>query len=114
MRDRQQDVADPQRPGEVADRRARPHPRPARGVVGHLDVGPAQPLRPAGAQALQDRLLGGPAAGEVLGRVLGPLAVADLALGVDAVEEQLAVAVDHPLDAQALDDVRADADDFHA
>src|SRR5205807_10423097 len=41
------------------------------------------------------------------------LAVADLAFGVDAVEEQLAVLLDHAADAQALDDVRADSNDFH-
>src|SRR5262249_3920704 len=41
------------------------------------------------------------------------LAVADLPLRVHARQEQLAVLLDHAADAQALDDVGADSDDFH-
>ncbi len=46
-------------------------------------------------------------------RPLALLAVADLAVGVDAGQEQLAVLLDHPADAQAFHDVRADSNDFH-
>src|SRR5262249_59134337 len=74
---------------------------------------PAQPLAPAGAEALEDGLLGRPAPGEVFNGPLARLAVAHLALGVDAAQEQLAVLLDHAADAQALHDVGADANDFH-
>ena len=83
-------------------------------AVADLDVGPGDPPAPAGPDRLEDRLLRRPSAGEVLDRVLARLAVADLALGVDPAQEQLAVLLDHLADARALDDVGADPQDFHA
>src|SRR5262245_58495746 len=99
--------------GEVARGRVESDARLTRRVVAHFNVGPAQPFSPAGAEALEHRLLGRPAPGEVFGGLLRALAVAYLAFGVDARQKQLPVAVDHPPDAHALDDVGADADDVH-
>src|SRR5262249_12559579 len=82
-------------------------------LIANLDIGPAQPFPPAGAQALEDCLLGGPAAGKVFGRVLPRLAVTNFPAGIDAVQEQFAVLLDHPCDAHAFHDVCTDAYDVH-
>src|SRR3954469_15897649 len=82
--------------------------------VAHLHVGPGNPAAPARAHRLEDGLLRGPAPGEVLDCVLARLAVANLALGVDPAQEQLAVLLDHLADARTLDDIGTDSQDFHA
>ncbi len=114
MRDRDQDVADPALQGGLPGRAADQDLRLAVLTVADLDVGPGDAVAPPGSHRLQDRFLGRPAPGEVLDGVLPSLAVADLALGVDAAEEQLAVVLDHLADSRALDDVGADPQDFHA
>jgi len=73
--------------------------RAARRVVADLHVVPADAAAPARAQAFEDRFLRGPAPREVLGRLLAGLAIADLPLRVNAVQEDLAVLLDHPPDA---------------
>ena len=59
-------------------RAAQNHARLAFLIVADFQVCPAEPLAPAGAQALQNRLLGCPAPGKMLGRVLAALAIANL------------------------------------
>src|SRR5262249_45286699 len=113
MGDRDQDVADPPLLGDLTGGAADQDLGPAILAVADRDVGPADALAPAGADRLQDRLLGRPAPGEVLDRMLPRLAVADLALGVHAAEEQLAVLLDHLADPRAFDDVGADPQDLH-
>jgi hypothetical protein len=86
--------------------------RSAARFVPHLDVAPTDAADPAGAERLEHGFLRRPAAGVVLrGRLLVG-AVGDLVVGVHATDEQLAVAVDHLRNPQALDDVGADADDL--
>src|SRR5438128_12384454 len=87
--------------------------RPALGVVTNLQLGPADAAPPAGAQALDDRLLGGPAPGEVLHGVFARLTELDFPLGEHASQELLAVLLHHAANAHAFHDIRADADDFH-
>ena len=70
-------------------------------------------LRPV-PSGFQDRLLGSPPAGEMLDGVLPRLAVADLALGVNAAEKQFAMILDHLADSGTLDDIGADPQDDHA
>ena len=113
VRDRDQDVADPALAGGLLGGAADQDLGPAVLPVADLDVGPGDALAPAGSHRLEDRFLGGPAAGEVLDGVLSRLAVADLALGVDPAQEQLAVLLDHLADARAFDDVGADSQDLH-
>ena len=50
----------------------------------------------------------------MLGGVLAGLAIANFPRRVDAVQKQLPVLLDHAADPQALHDVCADSDDFHA
>ena len=95
----------------VPDAAPQGHHRPAAGLVADLDVAPGDAPTPAGAQGLQDRLLGRPAAGEMLRRLPAALAVADLLRRVHAIDEQLAVPLDHPRNPQTLRDVGADAND---
>lgn len=113
MGDGDADLADAAVEGGVAGAAADEDAGAAGGVVADLEVGPADAAGPAGADGLEDGLLGGPAAGEVLEGVLAALAVVDLALGVDAAEEELAVLLDHLADPGDLDDVGADAQDLH-
>src|SRR5262249_16048034 len=70
VRDGQEHVRDLHAHGLVARRPADVQFRLAAGVVAHLQVGPADAAPPSRPQALQNGLLGGPAAGEVLRRVL--------------------------------------------
>src|SRR4051794_40876159 len=83
VRQRQQDVRDAQALGLVLGGAADQYLRLAVGIVAHLDLGPAQALSPTGAQALEDRLLGGPTAREMLGGVPARLAVPNLPFGVN-------------------------------
>src|SRR5262245_7149903 len=64
------DVADAQGEGEVLDGAGEVDLGLAGAVEAHLDVSPGQAAPPAGAEALEDGLLGGPACGEVLGGAL--------------------------------------------
>ena len=66
---------------------------------------------PAGADGLEHGLLGGPAAGKMLGGHLAALAILDFVLGIDPADELLGVPLDHLRNPQTLDDVGADAND---
>ena len=57
---------------------AEDHDRLAARLVANFDVAPTDSLDPAGAERLEDRLLRGPAAGEMLRRQLAALAVLNL------------------------------------
>src|SRR4029077_8020277 len=54
------------------------------------------------------------AAGVVLRVFLAPLAVADFVVGVNAVQEYLAMTLDHLSDAHHVDDIGPDANDHHS
>src|SRR4051812_40609495 len=107
------DCADAELVGEFLDSPTQRHARKAVAIVANLHIGPVGAAPPASAETLQHGLLGRPASGEVFHRPLAALAVADLVIGVDAHQEHLAVFLDHAGDAQALDDVSADSNDFH-
>ena len=64
-----------------------------------FDVAPQDAPRVAGAERLHRRLFRGEAAGKMNGRHAAPLAVRDLAVGEDAVQEPLAVPLDRGGDA---------------
>ena len=113
------DVADAQVPlvdaqfGRDAGRLA-PQGQPglAGGLGKNLDVGPGDSPPPAGPQNLQDGLLGGEPAGqmlEVTPRV--GLAVGEFRRGEAAVEEAAAVLLDHLADSRGFNNVDAVADD---
>ena len=105
-------LADAELLDHVFDAAADGHHRFAARLVADFDVAPGDAPPPAGAQGLHDRFLGGPAAGEVLRGLLAALTILDLFGRVHAVDEQLAVPLDHPGDPQALRDVGADANEF--
>ena len=111
VRDADQHLGDAQLLDDVAGPAAQGDDGPPARLVADFDIAPTDAAPPAGAQGLENRLLGGPAAGEVLRGQLAALAVLNLVRRVDPVDEQLAVPLDHLRDAQAFDDVGADADD---
>src|SRR5207302_817061 len=113
MRDRDENIGDAQTLGDVLGRAAHEDARFAGEIVADFHIGPAQAAPPAGAETLQNRFLGGPAAGKMLDGVFALLAVADLPVGVHPRQEHFAVLFDHAADAQAFDDIGADAKDFH-
>src|SRR3569623_35813 len=94
---------------DISRSAAQPHHRPTAAIVADFDIAPANAFSPARAERLENRLLGGPAAGEVLRCLLTALAIANLLRGVDAIDEQLAVPFDHLRDPQALDNIRANS-----
>src|SRR5688572_33477783 len=53
-------------------------------IVADFNIAPAYPAAPSGAQRLEHRFLGGPAAGEVLRRLPPALAITDLMRRIDA------------------------------
>ena len=76
-----------------------------------LNVVPSDPLPPARPQGLQHRLLGRPTPGEVLRGLLAVAAIAGLVGGVDPIDEQFSVPLDHLGDAEAFGNVGADSED---
>src|SRR5262249_48812640 len=114
VRDRDQDVANPAPERRLLGLAADKDPGLAAEAVADLDVSPGDSPTPTSPERLQYGLLRRPAAREGLDRMLARLTVADLALGVDPAEEQLAMLLDHLTDARAFDDVGADSQDFHA
>src|SRR4051812_25743320 len=68
----------------------------------------------ARADRLRERLLRGPALGEVPRLVLGPVEARALLRGEDAVDEPLAVALEHLANAIDRHDVGSDPDDHRA
>lgn len=92
--------------GEAQRRRCtrRPH---------DLDVDPADAARPARAEDLHHRFLGGEATGQALRRARPPRAVRLLLRGVDAIEEALAAPGADLFDALDLGQVDADAEYGH-
>ena len=83
----------------------------AAGRVANLNVAPGNPPPPAGPQRLKNCLLGRPAPGKVLRRLLAVLTVANLLRRVDAGDEQLAVPLNHAGDPQALRNIGSNAKD---
>ena len=82
-------------------------------IVADFDVAPADAPPPTGAERFEHGFLGGPAAGVVLCCCFAGGAVFDLGIGVDARDEELAVALDHLRDPQAFHNVDAGSDDGH-
>ena len=80
-------------------------------MVANFDVAPTNPAAPPRAKRLEHRFLRRPSAGVVLRRGALRRAVGDFVIGVDPANEDLAVTFDHLGDAEALDDVGADAND---
>ena len=76
-----------------------------------FDVAPEHALRVAGAERLHRRFLGREAAGEMNRRHAAPRAVRDFALGEDAVQEAVAVALDRGGDAMDVGGVEPESDD---
>ena len=64
------DVGDAELQDGLFDSAADGHDGLSARLVANLDVAPGDALAPAGAQGLEDRLLGGPTAGEMLSRLL--------------------------------------------
>ena len=79
-----------------------------------LDIGPGDSGDPTGPDRLEDRLLGRPATREMLVRTLTVRTITDLRFGENPMDEMFFVTLNHPINAFAFDDVRADADDGHA
>src|SRR5262249_2079645 len=111
--DGKQDLGNMQHLGLVLGPAAQKDLRPARWLATDFHVGPAKAPAPGGAQALEDGFLGCPTSGKILRGMLATLTEADFPVGVDPRQEQFAMALDHPADAQAFHDVGADANDFH-
>ena len=82
-------------------------------VPDHLDVAPGNPLRRSRAERLHRRLLGGETGRQRRRRIPAALAVRDLVLGVDPMQEAVAVAAEHVSDAIDLGGVEPRADDAH-
>ncbi len=98
-----------------------PWPRRATSTLGwprlalaDLDVGPRRPprLQPV-PSALRIASLAAQSPAKCSIACLRDWQIADLAVGVDPAEEQLAVVLDHLADPRALDDVGADPEDVH-
>ena len=83
------------------------------GIVEDFHIGPGDLAAPAGAQDLQDRLLGGEAAGEMFLRGFVGEAVCLLGGGEAAVEKMLRMVRVHAGDARDFNDVDAMSDDGH-
>src|SRR5262249_61407927 len=83
-------------------------------VVGDLDIGPGDPAAPAGAEDLEDSLLGGKAAGDVGQRIPHAADVSPLGLGQHAVEEAVGGALEDFAEATGLDQINSLRDDVHA
>src|SRR5262245_14294364 len=90
------------------------HRRSSGGLVHHPEIAPIDVLAKPGAERLGAGLLGGEALG--VGRRPGGAAVGfpPLDLGIDALRETLAEALQGPLDAADVDDVAAHAEDHCA
>src|SRR5262249_7607307 len=114
VRNRDQNITDVHALRLVLGGATHQHVRPTVRVITNFHIGPAQAAPPASAETLEDRLLGGPAAGEGVGGMFPGLAVADFPFRIDSVQEQFTVLLDHAADAQAFYDIGADSNDFHA
>ena len=77
----------------------------------HLDVAPEHALRVAGAERFHRRFFRGEPPGEMDGRHAAAHAVRDFALGEDAAEKPVAVALDRVGDAADVGGVEAETDD---
>jgi hypothetical protein len=113
MRNAHKDVADAKLLDDVARATPKRDRRSAARVVADFDIAPTDAAAPAGADCLEDCFLGSPAPGEVLRGLLAASAVFNLSGGVNAVDEKLAVPLDHLGDPQALDDIGSDAQYIH-
>lgn len=109
VRDAEQNLIDPLPIGDVAGPAVERHHLPASPVGPHFDVAPREPSLPARPQGSQHRHLGGPMRRKMLRCGRPTLAVLNFAGREDAVQKQFAVPFDHLRDAQALDDVAANA-----
>src|SRR4051794_26266982 len=105
MRDADQHLGDSKLLDDVASAPPQSHRGPAARFVADFHVAPADAFSPPGAECFENGLFSGPTAGEVLCGQLAALAILDFVLRVHAVDEQLAVALDHLRDSQTLDDV---------
>ncbi len=110
MRNANQDVADAKLLGVVLGAAAHHHLRLALGIVANLDVGPRNPPAPARAQAFQDGFLGGPAPGEMFGRVFSRLAITYLSFRVYPRPERLPMLLHHPPNAEAFHNISSGSD----
>ncbi len=78
-----------------------------------IDVAPAHRFADAGAERLRDRLFRGEARSEMARGKFHRLAISDLALREDAVEEALTETFERMLDPRRLDHVDANSEDAH-
>ena len=84
-------------------------------LVDDLDIGPLDPLGPAGSHRFEDGFLGGPSSGEMLDRRLALGAVGDFSRREDASDERVVVLFNHVRYAVALDDICSNSNDvIHA
>src|SRR5437870_3347999 len=100
--DRDQYFVDAQLLAHLAGRAAEDDFRPAPHFVTDLDIAPLNAAGPAGAEALEYRLLGGKAAGIMLRGCFAGGAILDLVRRIDARQKQLAMPLDHLRDPQAF------------
>lgn len=114
MRDADKHVADSQPFHYVARSPAQRDDRAAAEFVAHFDVAPTDAAAPAGAEGLQHRLFRRPAAGIMLRGGFPGAAVFDFVVGVNPVDEEFTVPLNHLRDSQALDNVGSNSDNVHA
>ena len=79
----------------------------------YLDVLPEHTARVTGAERLHTSFLGREAAGEVRDGVAPPLTIGNLAVGEDAAQETIAVALQRLRDARDVRRVEPDSNDVH-
>src|SRR5262245_18167377 len=113
MRDADQYLADAELFDVIASAAAPRNHRTSVGLVAHFDIAPTDAASPAGAERLEHGFFGRPPTGVVLRGRLPQPAVLDLVVGIDAVNEQLTMPLDHLRDPQAFDDIGADSEYVH-
>ena len=113
VRDRDEDLANAELLDYIAGAAAKSDAGAAAFVVADLDVAPAYAAPPTGANRLKDGFFSGPAAGEMLRGLLAAAAVFDLRGRIHAVDEQLAVPLDHLRDPQALHNIGSNTENIH-
>src|SRR5688500_13502903 len=80
--------------------------------IDHLNLVPADTARPP-KDRFEDRFLGGPSGGEVLGRRRSLAAIRHFTDRINAFQKEFTVLLDHPRDADTFDDLGTHANDFH-
>lgn len=81
-------------------------------LVAYFDVSPANAFTPSGAQRFENRFLGSPASGKMLGGRFPTLAILNLVRCINTSDKLLAVPIDHLSDPQTLDNIRSDSDNL--